>query len=69
MRIIRFLKSLWRYILYGKRVNLSDYIHRLCVCNKCAFFNNTNWTCKTCGCYIDKKCKMNTEKCPNNFWK
>ena len=67
-RIFRFLKSLWNYILYGKRVTLSEYKDRLDKCSRCMFFNETNWECTECGCYVDKKAKMSTEKCPDNRW-
>lgn len=68
MRIVRFLKALWRYVLFGKRVSFQDYIYRLSKCNNCINLNTENWTCERCGCYVDKKCKMNTETCPNKIW-
>lgn len=68
MRILRFIKALYRYILYGKRVDFNIYVNRLSICNKCGFLNTDNWTCLRCGCYLTKKCKLSTEKCPLNKW-
>lgn len=67
-RIIRFVKALWKYILYGDRVSFNQYVDRMKVCSECLMFRNDNWTCGKCGCYIDKKAKMTTESCPENKW-
>lgn len=67
-RVWRFLKALWKYILYGKRVSFRRYVTRLEMCSCCSNFNSDTWTCKICGCHMDKKAKMSTEKCPNNAW-
>lgn len=68
MRIIRFLKAIINYVRFGKRVSIDTYIDRLSFCKSCKYFNNENWTCKICGCYLDKKAKMNTESCPEYKW-
>lgn len=68
MRIIKFLKAIIKYIRFGKRVNMDNYIHRLSICKSCENFDNEKWACKVCGCYLDKKAKMNTENCPDNKW-
>jgi hypothetical protein len=68
MRIIRFLKAIIKYIGFGHKVTIDDYIHRLTICKDCFYFNNEKWSCKKCGCYLDKKTKMNTEKCPDDKW-
>ena len=72
MRVIRFLKALFRYIFYGKKVSFVDYVSRLDACCRCtAFGSDTNadkWTCGVCGCYVTKKAKMSTEKCPHDKW-
>lgn len=68
MRIIRFIKAIVRYIRFGRRVSISDYIYRLMLCKICDDFNDEKWICKKCGCYLDKKAKMNTEKCPDDKW-
>lgn len=68
MRIINFLKAIVRYILFGKRVLFNDYVYRLTVCKTCNNVDKDNWSCKKCGCYLDKKAKMNTENCPDDKW-
>lgn len=67
-RICRFIKALWKYILFGKRVSFIQYITRLTDCEYCSYLDQNNWTCKICGCYVDKKAKMSTEKCPEHKW-
>ena len=67
-RIFRFLKSLWKYILYGKRVSFEMYCTRLSCCEYCPFMDKEKWTCTVCGCYVDKKTKMSTESCPRYRW-
>ena len=68
MRIIRFIKALWRYIWFGERVTIDEYVSRLNECKGCVFMDNDNWTCKKCGCYLTKKARMSTEKCPEDRW-
>lgn len=68
MRLIRFIKALWRYILHGKKIDFHLYVYRLETCDKCEHLDSETWKCKICGCYLDKKCKMDTEKCPENNW-
>ena len=54
--------------MFGKQTTIDEYINRLTICKYCEHFNNENWSCKKCGCYLDKKAKMNTEKCPDSKW-
>ena len=68
MRLIRFIKAIIKYIRYGQRVSIDEYIDRLTHCKKCEYFDNESWVCKNCGCYLDKKAKMNTECCPDDKW-
>jgi hypothetical protein len=68
MRIIRFLKAIIKYIMFGQRSPIEVYIHRLTICKDCIYFDNEKWSCKKCGCYLDKKAKMNTENCPDGKW-
>ena len=68
MRIIRFIKALWKYILYGKKVEIDEYSTRLNICKECDKFNKEKWICNVCGCYLEQKAKMSTEKCPKNKW-
>lgn len=68
MRLIRFFKAIVRYIRFGKKVTFNDYVYRLTVCEVCEYCDKDNWSCKKCGCYLNKKAKMNTENCPNDKW-
>jgi rRNA maturation endonuclease Nob1 len=68
MRLIRFLKSIIKYIRFGNQIPIDEYINRLTICKSCDKFDNEKWVCKKCGCYLDKKAKMNTESCPDNKW-
>lgn len=68
MRVINFLKAIAKYILYGQRTTINEYINRLSICGKCYQFDNEKWACRKCGCYLDKKAKMNTENCPDGKW-
>lgn len=68
MRVIRFLKAIVKYILYGQQTSIDIYIDRLTICRNCKNFNCEKWICKKCGCYLDKKAKMNTESCPDDKW-
>lgn len=68
VRVFRFLKALWKYILHGKRVDFFTYVHRLKLCETCEYLNSEKWSCDKCGCYLDKKCKMSSETCPLNKW-
>lgn len=68
MRIFRFLKALIKYIIFGNRVSFSLFYDRLSECVKCDNCDDEEWKCKKCGCYLDKKCKWDTEKCPDEKW-
>ena len=68
MRLIRFIKALWRYIWFGKRVSFDEYVSRLEKCGWCECLDDQKWKCKSCGCYLTKKAKMSTEKCPKEKW-
>jgi ribosomal protein L32 len=68
MRLIRFFKAIIKHILFGKRTSIDEYIERLSICKNCKQFDVIKWSCKKCGCYLDKKAKMSTEKCPDNKW-
>jgi rubrerythrin len=68
MRIIRFIKALIKYMRYGHRVHIDEYVNRLTICKNCNNLDDEKWSCKKCGCYLDKKAKMNTENCPDDKW-
>lgn len=63
---MRFVKALIKYIIFGKRVSLNEYLYRLNICNKCEHLDD--WKCTNCGCYLNKKAIMSTEKCPVEKW-
>lgn len=71
-RIFRFIKALWRYIWYGNKVSFVEYVSRLDECCICTDFgtddNPDKWVCGKCGCYVTKKAKMSTERCPKDKW-
>lgn len=68
MRILRFLQAIVKYIRFGKRTTIDDYIKRLTICKGCNNFDSKRWSCRKCGCYLDKKAKMTTESCPDGIW-
>ncbi len=39
---------------------------RVSICASCP--NNINNTCKLCGCFLSKKTKSPTSKCPDGKW-
>ena len=53
---------------YGHRVQIDVYIYRLTICKDCNNLDDEKWSWKKCGCYLDKKAKMNTENCPDDKW-
>lgn len=67
-RIFRFLKALWRYILYGHRVSFDLFTTRINCCSSCKHLNKDKWMCNICGCYVVKKTQMDTEECPIKRW-
>ena len=69
-RVLRFLKSLIRYIFTGHYQNVSfdEYAKRIEICSKCDKINQHNYSCGVCGCYMDKKAKWSTECCELEKW-
>jgi len=67
-RIIRFIKAIWKYILYGKRVSFDEFVDRLTICSVCPCLDEEKWICGKCGCYLLKKVRMSTENCPDKKW-
>lgn len=70
MRVLRFIKALWRWSIYGhyKTVSVRNYSHRLRSCCECWALDEENNTCKICGCKILIKAKWLTEECPRDLW-
>lgn len=66
MKVLRFIYALIKYLLFGENVNKLIYNNRISICNSCKYlyFNK----CSLCGCYVKKKAKWTTEKCPKNKW-
>lgn len=46
----------------------ADRDRRLLVCEECPFFNPRSDRCESCGCYVELKAPLRTEKCPENRW-
>ena len=69
-RIFRFIKALFKYVVYGhfKNVTFEEYVERLARCSSCEFLNKEKWCCGVCGCYVSKKAKWATEECPEEKW-
>jgi len=66
MRLLRFLKALFKYIIWGDQVATDKYNNRLAICNQCSV--RCGKKCCVCGCYLNKKAKWSTESCPKNKW-
>lgn len=67
-RVLRFIKALCKYIIYGHRVSNPDYIDRISICCDCNSLDRERIICKECGCYVLKKARMSTEHCKLNKW-
>tara|TARA_R100001509_G_C4718097_1_gene165647 strand:- start:15 stop:308 length:294 start_codon:yes stop_codon:yes gene_type:complete len=62
-------KSLMRYAVEGfPNVSQEEYEQRMLMCNSCEFLNKKNSTCNVCGCAVEYKGRMETEKCPESRW-
>ena len=68
MRILRFIKALFKYILFGNKVSVETYKERLDLCDDCPYENRKKMVCGKCGCYLTAKLRMSTEKCPEGKW-
>ena len=49
-------------------VSQEEYEQRMLMCNSCEFLNKKNSTCNVCGCAVEYKGRMETERCPENRW-
>lgn len=65
-RIFRFIKALWRYVLYGQDVSPDVWNNRYNICKNCEKLKGKK--CSICGCYVKTKTRWSTEKCPENKW-
>ena len=68
MRVIRFIRALWNYMLFGTRVSDETLEHRMDECSYCSYLNSKKMVCGKCGCYVKKKARWSTEKCPEGRW-
>lgn len=66
-RIIRFFKAMFKFTKSGfKTVDIETYKGRLAICNACEFREGT--VCGKCGCFLNKKAWIATERCPVDKW-
>lgn len=66
MRILRFIKALVKFIIYGDVVTKDVHDERMSICESCEHRCGT--TCCICGCYLKKKTQWSSEHCPKNKW-
>lgn len=66
-RIFRFIKALFKYILFGQDVSSDIHLYRYNICLSCKHLNGKK--CNICGCYVKTKTRWSTESCPINKWK
>jgi hypothetical protein len=70
MRIFKLLKSVWCWVFGGCKLSLSAE-ERMKICKKCDWFDTAHFPgprCSKCGCILEFKTKMETEKCPLGKW-
>jgi ribosomal protein L32 len=62
-------KSFLNHMMNGFRpVNNSVRQERLDICKKCELYQESNKTCKECGCYLEIKTSWVSESCPEGKW-
>lgn len=66
MRIFRFIKAVFKFILYGNIVDIETQKERINECFSCEFMKES--ACSICECEIELKTKWSTESCPKNKW-
>jgi hypothetical protein len=66
MRILRFIKAMTIFILWGKIVDEYILKSRRELCDACPFKEGKR--CSICTCYIKQKTRLSTESCPKNKW-
>jgi len=56
----------------GEDIKADDNLrkHRMTICSKCTLYIKSKKRCShpECGCFIEKKAMLLTEKCPEGFW-
>jgi hypothetical protein len=66
IRVIRFIKALVKYLIWGEQVEQRVYDQRMMICTSCN--DRCGKKCCLCGCYVSKKAQWSTESCPKNKW-
>ena len=66
IRVIRFIKALVKYLIWGEQVEQRVYDQRMMICTSCS--DRCGKKCCLCGCYVSKKAQWSTESCPKNKW-
>jgi len=62
-------KSLMRYAMQGfPNVSEGEYEERMMTCHSCEFLSKDTGNCQICGCVVEYKGRMETEKCPKDKW-
>ena len=52
----------------GKTVSEEVYKQRLEICDTCPLREGNRCSAKSCGCILEKKAKLASEKCPEGKW-
>lgn len=66
---LNFIEAVARYVSAGcPNVTEAQYRERMEICAHCPLCRNAN--CLLCGCSLESKAKMATERCPRDppFW-
>jgi hypothetical protein len=58
----------WRLRGYRTLVDPGTHLNRLNNCHTCKFFDWEREECSVCGCPVDAKTPLASEKCPKGFW-
>lgn len=66
MKVLRFIKALFKYVIWGDTASDKVFNSRIKICEECR--DRCGKTCCICGCYLNKKAKWTTESCPKNKW-
>lgn len=64
---LNFAEAIARYVAAGcPNVTESQFRKRITTCAHCHMCRNQR--CLACGCLIEPKAQMATEKCPGGYW-
>ena len=63
--LILFAKAMTRWAGSGFKLTKRDeFLRRRTICAEC----NDGWRCPDCGCVLNLKGAIQTEKCPRKLW-